>query len=397
MITRRRFLSVAAAGLPAVASYAKAGAAPSHEYDLLIKGGRVMDPSRKFDQVTDVAIKGGKIAAVQPNIAASTAGDVLDASGKYVVPGLIDIHTHAGREKEDAALCLADGVTSLVDAGSAGSDGIEAVVAIAKAAPTRMRVLINLGKKGIIPEGDLMDIANVDVAATRAAIERHRDVIVGIKARLSKNVAGKNDVQALTLAQQVARPLNVPIMIHMGQTVSSMADILAVLKPGDIVTHMYAPPPNGIFDDAGKLKPEVAAARKRGIWFDFGNGRVDHWTWAIAEQAMKERVFPDTFSTDWGQAARTDQVFNFGTVMSKFLLLGMPLDRVVACVTSNAAATFPAFKGLGMVRVGSPADLALLDLRQGSFEFEDNYKGKRTGRLKLVAAGTVFGGKLYKA
>src|SRR5689334_18123392 len=162
MLTRRRFLSVAAAGLPAVALGANA-AAGAETYDLLIKGGRVMDPSRRFDnKFCDVAIKGGKIAAVQPNIAASSAAETIDAGGKLVVPGLIDIHTHAGREKEDPDLCLADGVTSLVDAGSAGADGIDAVVAIAKAAPNRMRVLINLSKKGVIPEGDLMDLANVD-------------------------------------------------------------------------------------------------------------------------------------------------------------------------------------------------------------------------------------------
>jgi len=393
MLTRRRLLSVAAASAATLSRFSGIPELRAAEYDLLIKGGRVMDPSRKFDQVADVAIRGGKIAAVQPNIAASTAAETMDATGKLVVPGLIDIHTHAGREKEDPALCLADGVTSLVDAGSYGSDRIDDAVAIAKAAPNRMRVLINISKKGVIPEGDLMDLANVDVAATRAAIERHRDVIVGIKARLSKTVAGTNDLEALRRAQSVARPLGIPIMIHMGQTVSSLADILAVLKPGDIVTHMYAPPPNGIFDDAGKLKPEVAAARKRGIWFDFGNGRVDHWTWAIAEHAMQERVLPDTFSTDWGQAARTDQVFNFGHVMSKFLLLGMPIDRVIACVTANAAKTLPAFKGLGTLAVGAPADVATMEIQQGSFDFEDNYKGKRTGKLKLVTTASVFGGK----
>jgi len=256
-----------------------------------------------------------------------------------------------------------------------------------------MRVLINLSKKGIISEGDLMDLGNVDVAATRAAIERHRDVIVGIKARLSKNVAGNNDLEALKRAQSVAQPLGVPIMIHMGQTVSPLPALLAILKPGDIVTHMYAPPPNGIFDDSGKLLPAVADARKRGIWFDFGNGRVDHFTWAIVEHAMQARVFPDTISTDWGQAARTDQVFNFATVLSKLLMVGMPLDRVIACATSTAASTFPAFKGLGTLRVGSPADVAVMDIQQGSFDFEDNYKGKRTGKVKLVTTGTIFNGR----
>ena len=392
MLTRRRFLSSSVA-VATTAAFARLPELRAAQYDLLIKGGRVMDPSRKFDQVTDVGIAGGKIAAVQPNIARSAAAETIDATGKLVVPGLIDIHTHAGREKEDGALCLADGVTSLVDAGSAGADGIDAVVAVAKAAPNRMRVFINIGRKGIIPEGDLMDLANVDVVAARAAIERHRDVVVGIKARLSKNVAGSNDLEALKRAQSVARPLGIPIMIHMGQTVSPLPDLLAVLKPGDIVTHLYAPPPNGIFDDHGKLLPAVADARKRGIWFDFGNGRIDHFTWAIVEHAVQERVFPDTISTDWGQAARTDQVFNFGNVLSKFLAVGMPLDRVLACATVNAAKTVAAFKGLGTLVVGTPADVAIMELQQGTFEFEDNYKGKRSGRQKLSTTGTIFGGK----
>jgi dihydroorotase len=225
MLTRRRFLSGSIAAATA-ATFAKLPELRAAQYDLLIRGGRVIDPSRKFDQIADVAIAGGKIAAVQPSIAASTAAEMIDATGKLVVPGLIDIHTHAGREKEDGALCLADGVTSLVDAGSAGADGIDAVVAFAKAAPNRMRVLINMSRKGIIPDGDLMDLANADVAAARAAIERHRDYIVGIKARLSKNVAGKNDLEALKRAQSVAQPLGVPIMIHMGQTVSPLPELL---------------------------------------------------------------------------------------------------------------------------------------------------------------------------
>ncbi|HVZ21133.1 MAG TPA: amidohydrolase/deacetylase family metallohydrolase [Vicinamibacterales bacterium] len=391
MLTRRHF--IAAAGAAAASRFARLPELRAAQYDLLIKGGRVIDPARRFDRVADVAIAGGKIAAVRPNVPAASAADTIDASGKLVVPGLIDIHTHAGREKEDGGLCLADGVTSLVDAGSAGADGIDQVVANAKAAPNRMRVFVNIGRKGIIPEGDLMDLANVDAAAARAAIERHRDVVVGIKARLSNNVAGKNDVEALRRAQSVARPLGVPIMIHMGQTASPLPDILAILKAGDIVTHMYAPPPNAIFDDSGKLLPAVVDARKRGVWFDFGNGRLSHFTWATLQHGLDARVVPDTISTDWGQAARTDQVFNFANVLSKFLMLGMPLDRVIACATVNAAKTLPAFTGLGTLAVGAPADVAILELREGSFEFEDNDKAKRQGRQKLVTTASIFGGR----
>lgn len=390
MLTRRTFLSAAAVGAATLSNFARVPELGAAEYDLVIAGGRVIDPSRKFDAVADVGIAGGKIAAVKPGL---SAAQTIDARGKLVVPGLIDIHTHAGRGKDDPGLCLADGVTSLVDAGSQGADRIDEIVAVAKAAPNRMLVFINAGRKGIIPEGDLMDLANVDAGAMRAAIERHRGVVVGIKARLSKAVAGKNDVEALRRAQSVAGPLRIPIMIHMGQTESALPDILAILKPGDIVTHMYAPPPNGIFDAQGKLLPAVADARKRGIWFDFGNGRVDHFTWDIVEHAMAERVYPDTASTDWGQPARTDQVFNFANVLSKFLLVGMPLDRVIALGTVNAAKTLPAFKGLGTLAVGAPADVALLELRQGSFEFDDNYKGKRTGTQRLFATKAVFGGK----
>jgi dihydroorotase len=227
--------------------------------------------------MADVGIVGGRIASVQPvspNVAASIAPvnvDTIDASGKLVVPGLIDIHTHA-RTKEMPAICLSDGVTSIVDAGSQGADHVDEVVAIAKSAPNRMRVLINIAKTGILGDGELMDISRADVAATRQAIERNRDMIIGIKARLSRTVAGANDLEALRRAQTVARPLNIPVMIHIGDTVSPLPAILALLKRGDIVTHIYSPPPHGIFDAGGRPLPEVIAARRRGVWFDIGNG-----------------------------------------------------------------------------------------------------------------------------
>jgi dihydroorotase len=294
------------------------------------------------------------------------------------------------------ALCLADGVTSLVDGGSRGADQIDEIVAIAKGAPNRVKVLLNVARTGILSEGELLDISQIDVAAARKAIERHRDVIVGVKARISRTAAGTNDLEALRRAQAIVEPFRLRVMVHVGDTVSSMPAILALLKAGDIVTHVYAPPPNGIFDDSGQLLPEVIAARRRGIRFDIGHGRVGHITWDIAERAIRQRFLPDTISSDLNDAGRTDQVFDFPNVLSKFLLLGMPLDEVVARGTINAAHVFPAFGDLGTLRVGAPADIAVLELRAGEFEFVDNATTPRTGMSKLFAHASVMAGKLVR-
>jgi dihydroorotase len=396
MSSRRTFLALAAA-----ASITKCLRLPelrAAQYDLLITGGRVIDPAGKVDRLADVAIAGGKIAALRPGLPASSAAETIDASGKLVVPGLIDIHTHAVREMDDARLCLRDGVTSLVDAGSRGSDRIDEAVEVAKAAPNRMRLLINISRTGNDQQnGELNDIRKVDVDATRRAIERHRDYVIGIKVRLSDFIAGKNDLAGLKLAQSVAGPLGVPIMIHMGQSQTPLPDLLAVLKRGDIVTHTYSPPPHGIFDNAGRLLPAVLEARRRGIWFDVGNGLNKHITWDVAERATKAGFWPDTISTDWVPMGRDDQIFNIGTVLSKFLMLGMPLNRVIACATANPVRALLAFRQLGTLAVGAPADVTVLELQKGAFEFVDNEHTTRTGSQKLVAVQVVSNGKLLKA
>ena len=155
-------------------------------------------------------------------------------------------------------------------------------------------------------------------------------MVVGIKARLSANVAGRNDLEALRRAQEAAAPFGLPVMIHMGQSVSPMRAILALLKRGDVVTHMYAPAPNGILDDKGQLLPEVLAARRRGVWFDFGNGVADHFNWDVVERCMQQGFWPNSFSTDWSTTSRTTGVVDFPNVMSKFLMFGMPLSQVIA-------------------------------------------------------------------
>jgi dihydroorotase len=390
MMNRRQFVSAAAAG---AAMFARVPNAHAATYDLIVKGGRVIDPSVGLDAIRDVAVAAGKIAAVEANITAE-ATNTIDARGKIVTPGLIDIHTHAARSKEGPPLALQDGVTGWVDAGSGGADNIDEIAAVARGAPQIGRLLVNIARTGVAAGGELMDLTRASVDLARGAIARHRDVVVGVKARLSESVAGANDLEALRRAQAAAAPFNLPVMIHVGQNYSPMRAILALLKRGDIVTHMYAPPPNSILDDQGRLFPDVTAARRRGIIFDFGNGGGGHFNWDMVERATRQGFWPDTFSTDWNAMSRqVPGVVDFPNVMSKFLMFGMPLSQVVACATVNAARVFPAFDDRGTLNIGAPADIAVLELRDGSFEFLDNYNGTRTGRQRLFPVAAVMGGK----
>jgi len=254
-------------------------------------------------------------------------------------------------------------------------------------------VLVNIGRAGILPDGDTMNLARADVGAARDAIARHKDLIVGVKARLSRDVAGTNDLEVLKRAREVASQAGLQVMIHMGQTMTALPQLMELLRPGDVVTHMFAPPPNSIIDDRGRILPEVLAARRRGVWFDVGNGRTGHLRWDIVEKVMQTGFWPDTFSTDWTPEGRTAQVFNFPNVMSKFVDFGMPLDQAIARATVNASRVFEAFRDRGTLNVGAPADIALLELRSGSFEFVDNFTNTRTGHQKLFPAGTVLNGK----
>src|SRR5262245_8564535 len=239
MMNRRQFVCTGAAAL-----FAHVPTARAATYDLLIKGGRVIDPSAGLDAIRDVAIAGGKIAAVETDIAGD-APQTIDARGKIVAPGLIDIHTHAGRSKEGPALLLQDGVT-----GSAGADNIDQIATVARTAPQLGRALVNIARTGVIsPAGELHDMNAANVALAQGAIARHRDVVVGVKARLSENVADANDLEALRRAQEAAAPFNLTAMTHIGQSYSPMRAILPLLKRADIVTHMYAPAPNGMLDE----------------------------------------------------------------------------------------------------------------------------------------------------
>jgi dihydroorotase len=366
------------------------------EYDLAILGGRVIDPSQHMDRIADIAIRGGGIAAIRRRISPSTAMETIDAHGKIVTPGLIDIHLHA----RDAALppseILSTGVTTMVDAGSRGADNVDQLIEIARHAPNRMRILLNIGRLGNNPNGraEFLDgLEPADVEKAREAVGRNREWIVGIKARLSRGISGDKDLEVLQRALQAAGPLKIPIMIHMGDTASPLPQILALLRPGDIVSHMYAPTAHGILDADGRVLPEVREARRRGVRFDFGNGRTEHWSWDVAQRGLEQGFAPDTISSDLDLAGRKEQVLDLPNVLSKFLLMGMPLNQVIACVTSNASRAFREFNAYGTLRPGAIADVTVLEEMQGSFEFVDNFKNKRSGSHRLVARAVVVGGR----
>lgn len=365
----------------------------AQSFDLIIRGGRVIDPSLHRDLVSDVAISNGRIAAVAPDIAV-TAAQEIDACGKLVIPGLLDIHGHYAQNAEGPHICLSDGITGWVDAGSAGADGIDEVVAVARNAPQPARILINIGREGVKPEGDTADLALADVEAAKAAIARHQDYIVGVKARLTEGVTA-NDAEVLRRAQEVASAYALPVMIHMGQSASPMSTLIKLLKPGDIVTHMFAPPPNAIIDADGRIFPEILEARRRGIWFDVANGRIDHLRWDTFDAIMAAGFWPDTTSTDGFSTSRSVLgVVDFPNVISKLLNFGgMDLSAAVACATLNPSRVFPFLRDEGTLNEGAQADIAILELREGNFDFLDNYENVRAGTQRLFPSDTILAGR----
>lgn len=389
-MVNRRCVIAAAGGTLLGAAVSRAFA---QQYELIVTGGRVIDPSVGLDAVRDIAILDGRIAAIEPQIDAASAAQIYDARGMIVAPGLIDIHTHAGRDPEAPLAALRDGVTGLVDAGSGGADTIESVAAVLRQAPQTCRALLSIMRGGVVP-GVIPRFVDANVDLARGAIARHRDIVVGVKLRVSDNVVGDRDLEVVRRAQAAVDPFGLPLMIHIGQSYSPLRAILPLLKRGDIVTHMYAPEPNSIFDERGRLFPDVLAARRRGVIFDFGHGVVGHFDWDMLERATEQGLWPDTISTDWNINSKDSIVTNFPNVMSKLLLVGMPLSAVIAAATLNPARAFPAFEDRGTLNVGAPADIAIMELREGRFEFIDNYAGSLFGGERLFPYATILEGSI---
>ncbi len=409
--SRRSFVRQAAAG-PLICSLAAgfedllgAQAPPAPAYDLVVRGGRVIDPAQGLSGVRDVAVNGTSIARLAETIA-EPARHTLDARGKIVTPGLIDVHVHVYDGVAPLGIpadpnSIAKGVTTVVDAGSAGAHTFPGLRKyVINVVDTRVYALLNISVVGQStlstdnPHGELLDLRYANPKLAVRTIERNRDVIIGVKVRLSRNIAGDHDLEALRLAREAADAAGLPLMIHIGGTHSPLRDLLAVLKKGDVVTHTYHGRDGGILDSRGRVLAEVRSAVARGVNLDVGHG-AGSFSFEVCQNAIQQDLLPGTISSDVHQFNVNGPVFDLATTLSKFLHLGLTLEQVFERVTANPARLFGFPKGLGSLKPGSEADIAVFDLREGDFEFRDAMGQARTGHRKLVPVATVKAGKLY--
>lgn len=386
-------------------SKAGPGAANEKPYDLLIQGGKVIDPSQDLEAVRDVAIAGGKIARLEANLSPARARQIIPAAGKIVTPGLIDLHTHVfpyvgpyGIEPDP--YCVRRGVTTVIDAGTSGAFTFPAFRRfIMERAATRVRALLHVVSIGMVAGSTpgMGELEDLRYSVPQLAIEtarKNRDLIVGFKIRFSKQYTDENDYEGMKRARQAADEARLPLMIHIGGSYTPLGKFLALMKKGDVVTHSFNSHPHGLLDDRGKIAPEVVEARERGVLFDVGHG-AGSFSFQVMEQCLAQGFRPDTISSDLYSANINGPVYDLVTTLSKFLLLGMSLREVVERVTVNPARVFDFGAEIGTLRPGAEADVSVLEVREGNFTFTDSDGKTRAGRQKLAPVVTVGGGKLF--
>ena len=371
-------------------------------YDLLITGGTVIDPASGLHDRRDVGIVDGRIVAVAAGLSTSDARDVVDATDRFVVPGLVDLHVHvypgvADLSVEADPTCLGRGVTTVVDAGSSGANTFPGFRRhVVEASRGRVLAYLNISATGQIDPflGELHDLRFADPERAAAVARAHPDVVVGFKVRISEMLAGPNGLAGLDRALEAGRATGLPVMVHIGGTSFDIEEALDRLRPDDVVTHAYTGwNPGGILTDAGRVVAAAREARTRGVRFDVGHG-AGSFTWRTAEAALADGFRPDTISSDLHRFNIATPVHDLATTLSKFLLLGLSIDDVVAmATTAPAGALGPAGAGLASLAVGAAADVTILGLEEGRFELVDSAGTSRSARQRLVPVATVRAGK----
>lgn len=372
----------------------------SEQFDVVIQGGQVIDPANDVAGRADVGIRDGKIARVAASIPAGDAM-VIDASGQIVTPGLIDLHTHVywgatywGIEADPVA--ARTGVTTWLDVGSAGGYSFPGFREyIADRSKARIFALLNLSSIGLIaPTWELANPDYWDVDLAAEVVERNRDVVLGIKARIDAKTTRGVGIEPLKRARELADRVGLPLMTHIGASPPTIDEVLEQLRPGDILTHCFTGQDMRLVGEDGHTLPELRRLHDAGVILDVGHG-TGSFSYDVAEAMIADGLKPDVISSDIHQMAVQGPAFDLPTTMSKFLNLGMDIEEVVACATVNAAKAI-GLNELGTLKVGSVADVATFRIDEGDFWFYDARMGERRGGSLLVNTMTMVDGEVLE-
>jgi len=374
------------------------GTANATRYDTIIAGGEVLDPGAGISGRLDVGITNGRVAAIAPDLDQRRARTVFDATGQYVTPGLIDLHTHIywgvtywGIEADPVA--ARSGVTTWLDVGSAGAysfPGFRRYIA----EPNRVRTfaLLNLSAIGLIaPTFELATLEYCNVPLAASIVEENRDIILGIKARIDASTTRGVGIRPLEMARELADTVGLPLMVHIGTSPPTLDEILALLRPGDILTHCFrSQGEHRIIGANGRVREDVIALHEAGLILDIGHG-TGSFGFDTAEIALAEGIMPDVISSDIHQLAVQGPMFDLPTTLSKFLHLGMSLPDVIERATSRPAAAMRR-PDLGTIAPGSVADIALFRVEEGKYTYYDTQMTARQGTRRLVNTLTMVDG-----
>ncbi|WP_017585133.1 amidohydrolase family protein [Nocardiopsis ganjiahuensis] len=365
-------------------------------WDLLLRGGRVVDPASGRDETADVAVRAGRIAEVAAGLPRDRAAQEADVRGKLVLPGLVDAHTHVLHSStywgvDPEPIAWRTGVTTWIDAGSAGAYGLDGLRRfVAEPAPFSVRSLINVSGIGLVGRtGEHHVLENLDVDAAAAVAARHGDLVCGVKARMDSQTVGVHGLEPLRRAAALAKRLDKPLMVHIGYGPPHLADIAPFLTEGDIVTHCATGVAADLVVD-GRPTDTLARLRDSGVLLDLGHGS-GAFDFDVLEAELAAGIVP-IISTDLHIRSVYGPAFDLPIVMGKAMAAGMSLTDTVAAVTHRPAGAFglPA----GTLRPGAAADIAVFEAREGRFPVVDVHGGSRQAPLRLTNTATYAGGRL---
>jgi len=369
----------------------------SRRFDLIVAGGQLLDPATNREGRFDLGISGGRIAAVERNLPAESSAHFIDVKGQLVVPGLVDLHTHLyegstywGIDPDPVA--WRTGVTTWVDAGSAGAYNFRGFQRRTHDIQARVWAFVNISAVGLVGEtGEARDLSLCDPLLASAVTQQYSDLVVEVKCRIDSSTVGSNGVEPLRRARESASAAGVPLMVHIGEGPPLLEDVLALLRPGDILTHCVSPHSMRLVDRHGDLRDGVRRAVDDGLVLDVGHG-MGSFSFEVAEALMACDCQPQVISTDLHALNIRGPVRDLPTCMSKFLALGMPLRSVIEAVTTTPARAIGIDAQVGSLAIGRVADIAVFRTEEGSFRLYDVNNAARDARCMLRNTLTLRGG-----